>query len=283
MSFKITECPRDAMQGLRAFIPTEIKVSYINKLLEVGFDVLDCGSFVSPKAIPQMADSGEVISKLQKGENQTRLSVVVANVRGAEDACKHDNIDIIGYPFSISETFQLKNTNATIEESLKRVERILKLCCEAGKTPLLYISMAFGNPYHDKWDERIAAEWVDKLAQKGVTRFSMADTVGVASPEAIARVFGQLTLQYPYLEFSAHLHTHAENWRVKIEAAFENGCQHFESAMLGFGGCPMAGDELTGNLSTELLVGFLIEKGVKINLSQTHFDQAKTAARQLFS
>ncbi len=282
MSVKITECPRDAMQGLHDFIPTNTKISYLQSLLAVGFDVIDCGSFVSPKAIPQMADSGQVISALSKAGSLTKLSVVVANIRGAKAAADQNNIDIIGFPFSISETFQLKNTNSTISDSLIRVDGILEVCHATGKQPLIYISMAFGNPYGDEWSESVASNWIDVLSARGVTRFSLADTVGVAEPEAIQTLFSGLIDQYPNFEFSAHLHTHAGNWRQKVNAAYSAGCRHFESALLGFGGCPMAGNDLVGNLSTENLVEFLNEQKVSLKIDPERFSEVKAQAQSIF-
>lgn len=253
---KIIECPRDAMQGIKEFIPTDVKVNYINQLLKVGFDTIDFGSFVSPKAIPQMKDTAEVLEQLDLSNTKSKLLAIIANKRGAEDACKHDAISYLGYPFSVSETFQLRNTNATISESLERVDEILELCEKYNKQPVMYLSMAFGNPYGDVWHEEIVAKWSEKLIEKGVKIIALSDTIGSSNPDNIAHLFSTLIPLFPNVEFGAHFHTTPDKWKEKIEAAYNNGCNRFDGAIKGFGGCPMAKDELTGNMPTEQLLSF---------------------------
>ena len=256
---QLVECPRDAMQGLKTFIPTDVKVSYINQLLKVGFHTLDFGSFVSPKAIPQMRDTVEVLDKLDLSKTKTRLLAIVANERGAAEAALHKPIQYLGYPFSISETFQIRNTNATIAESLSRVKAIQEICVKNNKQLVLYVSMGFGNPYGDPWNADVVLKWVDELSKEGIQIFSLSDTIGVSNPTTIAYLFTHLIKVYPHLEFGAHLHTEPHNWREKIQAAYENGCHRFDAAMRGFGGCPMAKDDLTGNMATENVVQFFKE------------------------
>ncbi|MGZ3867393.1 MAG: hydroxymethylglutaryl-CoA lyase [Bacteroidia bacterium] len=256
---KLTECPRDAMQGIKEFIPTKIKAKYISTLLKVGFDTIDFGSFVSPKAIPQMADTAELLEELDLSAGNSKLLAIVANKRGAEDACLFEEISYLGFPFSISETFQQRNTNSSIEESLKRVSEIQSLCKRKKKELLVYISMAFGNPYGDKWDAEIAMEWVYQLYKMGIRKIALADTIGVSTPENITHLFSHLIPQFETMEIGAHLHSRKENAQEKIEAAYKAGCRSFDSAIHGFGGCPMAEDELTGNIATEDLE-FYFEK-----------------------
>lgn len=279
---KIIECPRDAMQGLKTFIPTPVKAAYLNQLLRVGFDTLDFGSFVSPKAIPQMQDTAEVLEALDLSETRTRLLAIVANKRGAESAVAYDAIDYLGYPFSISETFQLRNTNATIEESLSRVEDIQQLCQQSGKELVLYISMGFGNPYGDPWNVEIAQRWVDRLAGMGIGIFQLSDTIGVANPANIAYLFGSLIPAYPQLEFGAHFHTLPHNWEEKVRSAYDNGCRRFDGAIRGFGGCPMAKDDLTGNMPTENLLEFFIGEGVPTGIVDAEFATALRQAVEVF-
>lgn len=274
MSVKIIECPRDAMQGLHNFIPTEIKADYINQLLKVGFDTIDFGSFVSPKAIPQMRDTADVLSRLSLGNTKTKLLAIVANTRGAEDASKFEEIAFLGYPFSISETFQLRNTNATIAESIVRVEEIQNLAVKNNKKTVIYISMGFGNPYGDIWNVEIAQYWVDKLADMGIKIIALSDTVGIASPESISYLFKHLIPPYPDVEFGAHLHAQPYNWMPKIKAAYESGCIRFDAAMRGYGGCPMAKDDLTGNMATENLLQFFEENQVESSIDKTQFKKA---------
>ena len=254
---KIIECPRDAMQGIKEFIPTPTKTAYLNQLLRVGFDTLDFGSFVSPKAIPQMRDTAEVLAGLDLSSTSTRLLAIVANKRGAEDATAFPQISYLGYPFSISETFQQRNTNASIEESLERVEEIQALCNQSGKQMVLYISMGFGNPYGDPWNVDIVQRWVERLAGMGIGIFQLSDTIGVAGPDSIRYLFSNLIPAYPEVEIGAHLHTHPATWREKTAAAYESGCRRFDGAIMGYGGCPMAKDDLTGNMPTEKMIGYL--------------------------
>jgi len=279
---KIVECPRDAMQGLTKFILTEKKVDYINLLLKVGFDTIDCGSFVSPRAIPQMADTALVLSKLNRENSTSKLSVIVANKRGAIDACFFNEVDILGYPFSISETFQQKNTNATIEESLQRVEAIVSLCEKHKKAPLIYLSMAFGNPYNNPWHADEVAKWIEKLASLGVQQFALSDTVGVSNPENITQIFSTVIPQYPNLEIGAHFHTTPTTWLQKVDAAFKAGCTKFDGAIKGYGGCPMAKDELIGNMPTEHLIQFFKEKSEIPNIKLDAFEAAFDKSNAVF-
>ncbi len=257
---KIIECPRDAWQGHHPFIPTEQKIKYLNILLGVGFDTLDFGSFVSPKAMPQVSDTAEVLTGLDLGKTNTKLLSIVANERGASGACAFSEIDYLGYPFSISETFQRRNTNAGIAESVGRVGAIQTLCEKNGKQLVVYVSMGFGNPYGDPWSPDLAGHWVNELAELGVKIFSLSDTVGVARKEDIRQIFGQLIPAFPNLEFGGHFHTSASGWREKVEAAYAAGCRRFDGALLGYGGCPMAQDDLVGNMPTERLLEFAAEK-----------------------
>lgn len=257
---KLIECPRDAWQGHHPFIPTEQKIRYLNLLLQVGFDTLDFGSFVSPKAMPQVSDTAAVVAGLDRAGTPTQLLSIVANERGAQQACEFAEIDFLGYPFSISETFQLRNTNAGISESVERVKAIQELCDKHGKKLVLYISMGFGNPYGDPWSPELARQWVDQLAGLGITIFSLSDTVGVAHPADIRSLFAELITSRPDLEFGGHFHTTAQNWREKVEAAYASGCRRFDGALLGYGGCPMAQDALVGNMPTERLLEFGEEK-----------------------
>ncbi len=257
---KIIECPRDAIQGIKHFISTEKKIEYINQLLASRlFDTIDFGSFVSPKAIPQMADTSQVIAGLDTHGTDTKLLAIIANERGAQEAAQYEAITYLGYPFSVSETFQLRNTNATIVESLERVKAIQEICAKNNKQLVTYISMGFGNPYGDEWNAEIVLEWIQKLKTLGLKIFSLSDTVGVANPETISYLFGNLILHYPELEFGAHLHTTPETWKEKIESAYDAGCRRFDGALLGYGGCPMAADELVGNMPTENLLNFKSE------------------------
>ena len=253
---KLIECPRDAMQGIKTFIPTDKKVAYLNALLKVGFHTLDFGSFVSPKAIPQMKDTAEVINQLDLRDTQTKLLAIIANQRGANQAVSFEQIHYLGYPFSISETFQLRNTNATIDESLERVQAIQELCLKNGKDLVVYLSMGFGNPYGDPWNVEIVQHWVEKLTAFDIQILQLSDTIGVANPANISYLFSNLIPAYPQVEFGAHFHTTPTTWREKIEAAYMNGCLRYDGALKGYGGCPMAKDELTGNMPTEKLVSY---------------------------
>jgi hydroxymethylglutaryl-CoA lyase len=279
---KLIECPRDAMQGLPNFIPTEVKATYINQLLMVGFDTLDFGSFVSPKAIPQMRDTAEVLSKLDLERSKTKLLAIVANERGAEEACQFPEIQYLGYPFSISETFQQRNTNASIAESLERTQHIQDLCLKHQKELVLYISMGFGNPYGDPWNVEIVQQWVNRLVPMGIRIFSLSDTIGCSNPQNISYLFSNLIPSYPEVEFGAHLHTQPHNWREKIESAWLSGCRRFDGALRGFGGCPMAKDELTGNMAMENLVFFLDEQGIEPGLDRSAFGKSLRMADEVF-
>jgi len=280
---KIVECPRDAMQGIKKMIPAEDKAIYINQLLKVGFDTIDCGSFVSPRAIPQMADTALVLSKLDLSETNSKLSVIVANKRGAIDAAFFEQIDYLGYPFSISETFQKRNTNATIEESMDRVEDIQKICQTHHKQLLIYISMGFGNPYNDPWNTEEVAKWVERLAALDITLFALSDTIGVANPQNIQYIFSELIPQYPNLEIGAHFHTTPNTWREKVDAAYKAGCKRFEGALKGYGGCPMAKDELTGNMPTENLLQYFKEQQIDLHLNEKHFKLALQQTQAIFN
>lgn len=278
---KIIECPRDAMQGIREFIPTEKKTAYLNQLLKVGFDTLDFGSFVSPKAIPQMRDTAEVLAGLDMGQTRTALLAIVANKRGADSAAAFPEIAYLGYPFSISETFQQRNTNASIEESLERVAEIQDVCLQSGKQLVIYISMGFGNPYGDPWNVEIVQRWVDRLASMDIGIFQLSDTIGVASPESIRYLFSNLIPAYPGIEIGAHLHTLPHTWREKVEAAWDSGCRRFDGAIKGYGGCPMAKDDLTGNMPTEKMLSFLDEKEY-IPLNKNELEAALQMAQSVF-
>ncbi|MFN5461034.1 MAG: hydroxymethylglutaryl-CoA lyase [Bacteroidota bacterium] len=279
---KIVECPRDAMQGLKDFIPTEKKISYINQLLEVGFDTIDFGSFVSPKAIPQMRDTAEVLQKLNFSNTKSKLLAIVANKKGAEDACTFEKINFLGFPFSISETFQKRNTNSTIEESLIRVDEIQNLCTRHNKKLLVYISMAFGNPYGDEWNPEIAVKWASKMNSLGIEFIALADTIGVSTPENIKLLFKQLIPEFKNIEFGAHLHSRKENAIEKIKSAYESGCKKFDSAINGFGGCPMAKDELTGNIATEDLLKYFYEIKLDTGINQNEFNKSVIDANKIF-
>ena len=279
---KIIECPRDAMQGITEFIPTETKVSYLNTLLKVGFDSLDFGSFVSPKAIPQLRDTEEVLAQLDLANTKTKLLAIIANYRGAEQAASHKEIQYLGFPLSISETFQQRNTNKSIAEALEEVARIQELCVKNNKELVTYISMGFGNPYGEAWSTETVGEFVQKLDDLGVKIISLSDTIGVSNPENIAYLFSGLIPAFSHIEFGAHLHTNPNTWREKVEAAYENGCRRFDGAMKGFGGCPMAKDELVGNMATENLVAYFKEKNLNLNLNESAFAAALAQAGSVF-
>lgn len=279
--FQLVECPRDAMQGWSHFIPTADKVRYLNALLKVGFNVLDFGSFVSPKAIPQLADTKEVIPQLQLND-QTKLLAIVANTRGAEDAVVYDEIKYIGFPFSISETFQLRNTNKTIAQSLAQVEAMQQLCVQRGKEMVVYISMGFGNPYGDEYNAEIAINWVKKLSDLGIRTIAMSDTVGVAEPDNISYLFRHLIPAFPEVSIGAHFHSAPHNWEEKIQTAYNSGCVRFDSAMKGIGGCPMAKDDLVGNIATENIVGWCEEKNIPLQLNKEAFREAMMIANEIF-
>ncbi len=280
---KIIECPRDAMQGLHDFIPTAIKTEYINKLLQVGFDTIDFGSFVSPKAIPQLRDTAEVLGGLNLTATKTKLLAIIANVRGAEEAVKHPAINYLGFPFSVSETFQMRNTNSTIAQSFENVKVIQQLCVKNNKELVIYISMAFGNPYGDNWNTEIVGQWVEKIQALGVKIISLADTVGIARPDDISYIFNSLIPQFTGVEFGAHLHCTPETWFNKTDAAFKAGCRRFDSAMKGFGGCPMANDKLTGNLATENLVQYMFNNKIALAVELNKFNDALNFSNHVFA
>lgn len=279
---QLVECPRDAMQGLHTFIDTDKKAAYINQLLKCGFHTIDFGSFVSPKAIPQLRDTAEVLSKLDLTSTQSKLLAIVANVRGAEDAVKFDEIAYLGYPFSISETFQLRNTNATIAESLKRVEEMQSLCVNSKKELVVYISMAFGNPYGDAWNADVAIHWTKQLSDLGIKVIALADTIGVSNPENIKYLFSNVIPEFPEVTIGAHLHTTPETWREKVEAAWNSGCRRFDSAVKGLGGCPMATDKLTGNMPTEKVLQFLNENNIRTGIDSVQFAESMLMAGSTF-
>jgi hydroxymethylglutaryl-CoA lyase len=270
------------MQGIHTFIPTQTKIEYINKLLTVGFNTIDFGSFVSPKAIPQLADTHKVLEGLHLDQTKTQLLAIIANPRGANDAVQHEQIRYLGYPFSISETFQMRNTNRGIAQAFEDVKEIQELCSQKNKELVIYISMGFGNPYGDPWSADVAEEWLEKLRKEGITIFSLADTVGTANAADISYLFSHLIPAYPQLEIGSHFHSTAEDRYKKIQAAYENGCKRFDSAMLGFGGCPMAEDELVGNISTEFMLGFLEEKGEHTGIDMQAFNEARIMASEIF-
>lgn len=279
---KIIECPRDAMQGIRQFIDTDDKVRYINALLQVGFDTIDFGSFVSPKAIPQMRDTAEVLSKLNLKETSSKLLAIVANVRGAQDAIKFPVIDYLGYPFSISENFQMRNTGKTIEQSIDTLKQILEIADASKKEVVAYLSMGFGNPYGDPWDVDIVADWTQKLSEMGVSIISLSDTIGVADGETIHYLFSNLIPRYSRIEFGAHMHTHPAHWHEKVDAAYKGGCRRFDGALKGFGGCPMAKDELTGNMPTEKLLSYFTAEKVSTGINPLSFESAYNEALRIF-
>ncbi|MBT8319058.1 MAG: hydroxymethylglutaryl-CoA lyase [Gramella sp.] len=279
---KLIECPRDAMQGIREFIPTEKKVQYIQSLLRCGFNTIDFGSFVSPKAIPQMKDTAEVLSKLDLSTTVSKLLAIVANTRGAEDASKFEEIDYLGYPFSISENFQMRNTHKTIAESVEVLQEILNIADRSGKEVVAYLSMGFGNPYGDPWNVEIVGEWTEKLAAMGVSILSLSDTVGTSTPEIIEYLFSNLIPKYPNIEFGAHLHTTPSKWHEKIDAAYKAGCHRFDGAIQGFGGCPMAKDELTGNMPSEKMLSYFNSAKADTNIKMTSFESSYNEASKIF-
>lgn len=279
---KLIECPRDAMQGIHEFIPTEKKVDYINSLLKVGFDTIDFGSFVSPKAIPQMRDTAQVLEQLDLSTTKSKLLAIIANVRGAQDAVEFDEISYLGFPFSISETFQQRNTNATIAESLTRVEEIQDLCIRNKKQLVVYISMAFGNPYGDEWSSDIAVGWTKRLAKLGIKIIALSDTTGVSNPQNISFLFSKLVPEFPGIEIGAHLHTTPDTWEEKVNAAYTSGCRRFDSAIKGFGGCPMAADKLTGNMPTENLLSYFSKKNIITGIDVKAFEESMLLAGSTF-
>ncbi|WP_033194660.1 hydroxymethylglutaryl-CoA lyase [Ochrovirga pacifica] len=279
---KIIECPRDAMQGIKTFIPTDLKAKYINAILQCGFDTVDFGSFVSPKAIPQMADTAKVLNKLELDITQSKLLAIVANARGAKDACVFEEITYLGYPFSISEIFQVRNTNKTIAQSFELLKEIIEIAHKHNKQVVTYLSMGFGNPYGDPWNVEIVGQWVEKLAGIGVQILSLSDTVGSSTPEVIRYLFSHLIPAYPQIELGAHLHTTPHQWYEKIAAAYQSGCTRFDGAIKGYGGCPMATDALTGNMPTEKMLSYFTQQKVSTGVNSLRFESAYNVALQIF-
>ncbi len=280
---KIIECPRDAMQGIKDWIPTELKVKYIQSLLRCGFDTIDFGSFVSPRAIPQMRDTAEVLSQLDLSATQSKLLAIVANLRGAEEAVKHPEIAYLGYPFSISENFQMRNTHKTIAESITLLQEILNLAHRNHKEVVAYLSMGFGNPYGDPWNVDIVGQWTERLSSLGIKILSLSDTVGSSTPAIISYLFTNLIPKYPHIEFGAHLHTTPNAWHEKVDAAFKAGCRRFDGAIQGFGGCPMAKDELTGNMPTEKMLSYFTAAKISCNIQPMSFESAHNEATKIFT
>jgi hydroxymethylglutaryl-CoA lyase len=282
-SLKIIECPRDAMQGIHEFIPTEKKIEYINQLLKVGFDTIDFGSFVSPKAIPQMRDTAEVLNALDLSNTTSKLLAIIANERGAQDATSFEEIDYLGYPFSVSETFQLRNTNATLDESMSRLDKINSISTNAGKTLVVYLSMGFGNPYGDPWSPEIVIDWSERLNNEfGIQILALSDTVGVAEPTTIEQLFSTLIPALPHVEFGAHLHARYDNFENKLASAYNSGCRRFDGAMKGYGGCPMAKDDLTGNMPTEGMLQWFEKLRISTGLQSDEFGKAIALTTTVF-
>jgi hydroxymethylglutaryl-CoA lyase len=282
MTVKIIECPRDAMQGIKTFIPTERKIAYIQSLLRVGYDTIDVGSFVSAKAIPQMQDSAAVITGLDISNTKSKLLAIIANTQGAEAAVQYEQVQYLGYPFSISENFQMRNTHKTIAQSVVTLLEILNIASNAGKEVVAYLSMGFGNPYGDPWNVAIVGEWTERLARMGVKIVSLSDTVGSSTPDVISYLFSNLIPQYPEIEFGAHLHTTPAKWFEKIDAAYKAGCTRFDGAIQGFGGCPMATDELTGNMPTEKMLSYFTAAKAESGLNSLSFESAYNEATKIF-
>ncbi|AZI67111.1 hydroxymethylglutaryl-CoA lyase [Kaistella daneshvariae] len=278
----LTECPRDAMQGWPDFIPTETKIDYTNALMAVGFDVLDCGSFVSPKSIPQMADSGVVLDRIDKSISNTKLSVIVANFRGAEKALKHQSVDILGFPFSISETFQHRNTNKSREEAFTDIKKISKVLEKDGRILNVYFSMAFGNPYGDLWTVEEIDKWAQRFSDLGIKNILLSDTTGTGTAEQIAELFSFIPKKYPHIDFGAHFHNRYQDSYSKLKAAYDSGCRRFDSAIKGIGGCPMANDELVGNMPTEQIINFMAMEKIDHSLNLLNFESAYNRAKNIF-
>ena len=278
----LTECPRDAMQGWGEFIPTQKKIEYINSLMEVGFDVLDCGSFVSPKAIPQMADSGTVVDEIDKGLSNTKISVIVANYRGAEKAMEHQQVDILGFPFSISETFQYRNTNKNQEEAFYDIVKIVEILKTDGRVLNLYFSMAFGNPYGEMWKWEEVDFWANRFNEIGIKNILLSDTTGTGTTEQIELLFEKIPAKYPNINFGAHFHNRYEDSYKKLKAAYDKGCRRFDSAIKGIGGCPMAKDDLVGNMPTEQVINFMAQEKIEHSLNLLNFESAYNKAKDIF-
>ena len=280
---KVVECPRDAMQGVKPWIPSKYKIEYIQSILSVGFDVVDFGSFVSPRAIPQMKDTHYVLDHLDLSSTKSKLLAIVANLRGAQDACSFSQVDYLGYPFSISENFQMRNTNKTIEESVKELKSIVELSIKKNKKIVVYLSMGFGNPYGDPWNYEIVQKWIDLLSKMNIEIISLSDTIGSAKKDDIKHVFSKSIVDYPHIEFGAHFHTMPNQWFDKIDSAYSAGCKRFDSAIQGFGGCPMAKEKLTGNFPTEKLISYFNSKNINLNINSFRFESSYNVASKLFS
>ena len=280
---KIIECPRDAMQGIKTFIPTQKKITYLQSLLGVGFDTIDFGSFVSPKAIPQMQDTAEVLAQLDLSKTKSRLLAIIANTKGAELASVHKEIQYLGFPFSISENFQMRNTHKSIAESIVTLNEILEIAYKTDKEVVAYLSMGFGNPYGDPWNVDIVADWTRKLSEMGVKILSLSDTVGSSTPEVIDHLFTNLIPKYPEIEFGAHLHTTLEKWHEKVDSAYQAGCRRFDGAIQGFGGCPMAKDDLTGNMPTEKMLSYFTTHKIDCGINSLSFESAYNEASKVFN
>ena len=279
---KIIDCPRDAMQGIHEYIPTQKKIDYINQLLKVGFDTIDFGSFVSPKAIPQLKDTKEVLEGLNLDATKSKLLAIVANTRGAEEAVKFESISYLGFPFSISETFQQRNTNKSIIEALNTLNELQELCVKYDKTLVTYISMGFGNPYGDPFDVEIVGKFTDVLSSMGVSIISLADTIGVSNNDNITYLYSNLIKAYPHVEFGAHLHSNPNTALDKIKSAYKAGCRRFDGAIRGFGGCPMAKDDLTGNIATEMIVSYFQDQGLDLGINRLEMDNSILASSAIF-
>ena len=279
----LTECPRDAMQGIKEFIPTDTKIKYLNLLLKCGFDILDFGSFVSPKAIPQLQDTSAVLDQLDLSNSNTELLAIVLNERGAKEALNYSEISFLGMPFSISETFQQRNGNSSIEENLQRLEQIQNLAVKANRKLLIYISMAFGNPYGDLWNTEIALQWTERISQMGIEYISLADTIGSSTPDSISYIFNALIPAFPKVKFGAHLHTTSATWEEKVNAAYSSGVRRFDGALKGYGGCPMASDKLTGNMPTEQLYSWINSQGLVYWLDPNYLGESMAVASELFT
>ncbi len=280
---KIIECPRDAMQGIKTFIPTHKKITYLQSLLGVGFDTIDFGSFVSPKAIPQMQDTAEVLAGLDLSQTKSKLLAIIANTKGAELASVHKEIQYLGFPFSISENFQMRNTHKSIAESIVTLNEILEIADKTNKKVVAYLSMGFGNPYGDPWNVDIVAEWTQKLSNMGVKILSLSDTVGSSTPDVIDYLFSNLIPKYPEIEFGAHLHTTIDKWYEKVDSAYKAGCRRFDGAIQGFGGCPMAKDDLTGNMPTEKMLSYFTTHKIDCGINSLSFESAYNEVSKVFN
>jgi len=280
---KIIECPRDAMQSIKTFIPTNIKLSYLQSVVDVGFDVVDIGSFVSPKAIPQLSDTSIIIDSIDLSNSNSKLLVIVANKKGAISASKFDKINYLGYPFSISENFQMRNTNKTITDSENELAEILFIAEKANKKVVVYLSMCFGNPYGDPWNLDIVNKWVQKLSEMGVKIISLSDTIGTSNPESIKSIFNSVLKNHNEIEFGAHLHSDPNTWHEKIQSAYESGCRRFDGAIKGFGGCPMASNELVGNMPTEKILSYLNTKKISNNVNTLRFESCYNQSLEIFN